>query len=150
MEVKFNVATREDIAGIIALTNECFDENSSLDYAYKIFDETKDDLNNIYVVGKLDGKIIAHAKATVVITMYEEMNTFAVLNHVCVKSEYRRNNIATKMLDEITKLCLEKDVKELKLWSKFFRKAAHACYKNYGFIMDDAGFFSKKIGEEEK
>ncbi len=146
--MKFNLATKEDIPGIIELTNECFEENSSLEYACKVFEETKNDPNNIYIVGKIDDKIVAHAKATVIITMYEEMNTFAILNHVCVKNEYRRHNIATKMLDEITKICLEKNVKELKLWSNFFRKAAHACYKRYGFVMDDAGFFSKVIKED--
>ncbi len=148
MNVKFNIATKEDVPGIIELTNECFNEETSLDFAYKKFEETKDDLNNIYIVGKINDKIVAHAKATVIITMYEHMNTFAILNHVCVKNEYRRQNIATKMLDEITKICLTKDVKELKLWSNFFRTAAHACYKNYGFVMDDAGFFTKRIASD--
>lgn len=72
------------------------------------------------------------------------MNTYAILNHVCVKEEYRRHQIATKMLDEVSKICKEKGVKTLELWSNNVRVPAHGCYKKYGFHLDDAGFFSKK------
>ena len=40
MDVKFEIAGREDIPGIIQLCNECFNETTSLEYAYKIFDKT--------------------------------------------------------------------------------------------------------------
>lgn len=33
----------------------------------------------------------------------------------------------------------------MELWSNNFRQPAHACYKNYGFIVNDAKFFSKEI-----
>lgn len=61
------------------------------------------DPNHIYLIGLDNNKIIAHSKITIIPTMYEKMNTYSILNHVCVKPEYRRHNIATKMLDEITK-----------------------------------------------
>ena len=102
--------------------------------------------NDIYVVGRVNGQVVAHAKVTVLKTMYEEMNTYAILNHVCVKSELRRHNIATKMLDYITDICKQHKCVKMALWSKNVRVAAHACYKNYGFDLDEAGFFSKKIG----
>lgn len=145
MEVKFKIATKEDVVPIIELCNECFNENTSLEYALKTFEETKDDPNNVYIIGIVDDKIVAHSKISIIKTMYENMNTYAILNHVCVKPEYRRHNIATLMLDEITKICLEKGCKKLELWSNNVRVPAHACYKKYGFNLDDAGFFSKEI-----
>lgn len=39
MNVKFRIATLEDIEGIITLCNECFNENTSLEYAKKIYKE---------------------------------------------------------------------------------------------------------------
>lgn len=148
MDIKFTIATINDVAGIIELTNEVFEENTSIEYATRVFEETKDDLNNIYIIGKVDGKTVAHAKVTIINTIYEKMNTYAILNHVCVKPEYRRHNLATLMLDEITKICKARNVVALKLWSNNVRIAAHACYKNYGFTLDEAGFFSKSIVEE--
>lgn len=145
--VEFRLATENDLEEIINLCNECFFEETSMEYARKIFEESKNDPNSLYVVGIMDGKIVAHTKITIIKTIYEKMNIYAILNHVCVKPEYRRHQIATRMLDEVTKLCLERDVKTIELWSNNVRVPAHACYKNYGFTLDDAGFFSKKISD---
>ena len=144
MNVEFRVAEEKDIENIINLCNECFFENTNPVKALEIFKKTHDD-NNIYLIGEIDGKIVAHAKITIISTIYERMGTYSILNHVCVKQEYRRNKIATKMLDEITKICIKKECKTMELWSNNVRKAAHACYRNYGFTLDDAGFFSKEI-----
>ncbi len=144
-KVTFRIANINDVEAIIKLCNECFDENTSIDYAKKIFLETQNDTNQIYLIGELNGQIIAHTKITVIPTIYEKMNTYAIINHVCVKPEYRRLNIATKMLDEVSKICKEKKCVAIELWSNNFRVPAHACYKKYGFLVNDAKFFSKDI-----
>lgn len=146
MDVKFRKATLHDIEPIIKLCNECFNEDTNIDYAKKMYIETEKDSNQIYLVGELGGEIVAHAKITVVPTIYEKMNTYSILNHVCVKPEYRRHHIATKMLEECEKICKQKNCVNMELWSMNFRSAAHACYKNFGFTVEDAGFFAKRIG----
>lgn len=145
MEVLFREATIDDVEDIITLCNECFEEETNLDYAKKVFIETMHDPNQIYLVGVVDGHIIAHTKITIIPTIYEKMNTYSIINHVCVKSEYRRHNIATQMLDEVTRICKNKGCKAIELWSNNFRVPAHACYQKYGFIVNDAKFFSKDI-----
>lgn len=145
MEVKFRPATRADLEDIIALTNECFDENTPLDYSEKIWDQTENDPNTIYLNGYLDGQLVAHVRIAIIPTIYEEMNTFAILNHVCVKPNVRRQHLGTKLLDETFKICRERGVKVIELWSKNFREAAHALYYKYGFEVVDAKFFSKDI-----
>lgn len=145
LNILFRRATSEDVEAIVDLCNECFFENTSLEYAKKSFEQTKNDPNQIYLVGIMDGKIIAHVKITVIPTMYEKMNTYSILNHVCVKEEYRRHNIATKMLDECTKISKEMGCVAMELWSNNTRVPAHACYKHYGFVVNDAKFFSKAI-----
>ena len=110
MKVEFKRATVEDVEGIIELCNECFNESNSIDYAKEIFLKTKEDENQIYVIGVVDNKIIAHTKITIIPTIYEKMNKYAILNHVCVKPEYRRHDIATKMLEECEKISKEKNV----------------------------------------
>ncbi len=145
MDIIFRIAKVDDVESIILLCNECFEEKTSLDYALKVFNETKDDKNQIYLVGIVDGKIIAHTKITIIPTIYEKMNKYAILNHVCVKPEYRRHNIATKMLDECTNICRENGCVAMELWSNNFRVPAHECYKKYGFVVNDAKFFSKEV-----
>ena len=145
MEVIFRRATFDDVEPIITLCNECFDENTSLDYAKANFKQTENDQNQIYIVGLVDGKIIAHAKLTIIPTMYEDMNTYAILNHVCVKPELRRGHIGTKMLDECFKIAKENNCKCVELWSKNFRVPAHGLYHSYGFDVMDAKFFTKDV-----
>lgn len=145
MEIKFRTATSDDVEAIINLCNECFNENTSIEYAKKVYKETENDKNQIYIIGLDNDKVIAHTKITIIPTIYEKMNTYSILNHVCVKPEYRRHNIATRMLDECAKISKEHNCVAMELWSNNFRQPAHACYKNYGFVVNDAKFFSKEI-----
>lgn len=149
MEVNFKIAKAEDIEGIIQLCNEVFLEDTKLEKALKVFEETKNDPNNIYLIGIINNQIIAHAKITIIHTMYEEMGTYSILNHVCVKPEYRRHNIATMMLNEIENICTNNGCKTMKLWSNNVRVPAHTFYKKYGFILNDAGFFSMRVREKD-
>ena len=143
--ITFKEATKDDVADIIALTNECFDEQTPVEYAEQVWAETENDQNQIYVNGYLDGELVAHAKITIIPTIYEDMNTFAILNHVCVKPSARRHHLGTKLLDEVFRICKERNVKVVELWSKNFREAAHAMYKKYGFEVVDAKFFSRPV-----
>lgn len=145
MEVNFRPATRADLEDIIALTNECFDENTPLEHAEKVWNQTENDPNTIYLNGYLGDQLVAHVRIAIIPTIYEPMNTFAILNHVCVKPDLRRHHLGTKLLDETFKICGERGVKTVELWSKNFRTAAHALYHKYGFEVVDAKFFSKDI-----
>ena len=145
MDVNFKEASYNDVEGIISLCNECFGEHTEIEEAQSIFKQTEDDDNQIYIVGVVENKIIAHMKITVIETMYKPMGTYAILNHVCVKPEYRRHQIASKMLDYCMKICKEKGCVKMELWSNNFRVPAHACYKKYGFKVEDAKFFSKEV-----
>lgn len=147
MKIKFKIATLSDIPEIVDLCNECFDENTPTEKAIKIFNETMHDPNQIYLIGIMDDKIVAHSRIAIVKTMFDGMDTFAILNHVCVKPDYRHHHIATHMLDAIKTICIQKGCCAIKLWSRNFRVPAHTCYKRFGFIADDATFFSLEIGE---
>lgn len=147
VNVTFRKMKKKDIPAVISLCNECFNEETSLTYALKTYKNHRKDPRNTYLVGMVDGKIVSHLKITIVPTIYERMNTYAILNHVCVKEEFRRHNVATRMLDEAVKIALDMGCKKVELWSNNVRTAAHACYYKYGFTLDDAGFFEKQIRE---
>lgn len=145
MNVEFRIANYEDLEGIIKLCNECFDENTSLDYARKIYKENESDKNQIYLIGILNNEIIAHTKINIIPTIYEDMNTYAILNHVCVRPDLRRGHIGTKLLDKSFAIAKENNCVCVELWSKNFRKAAHGLYHKYGFEVMDAKFFTKDV-----
>lgn len=145
MNIDFRIMEDKDLEKVIELCNLCFEENTSMEYATKMYEKSKEDSNQIYVLGEINGEVVAHLKITIIPTIYENMNTYAILNHVCVKPDYRRHKLATKMLEYTEEICKERNCVCMELWSKNFRKAAHACYKEYGFIIEDAPFFSKKI-----
>ena len=145
MNVEFRIANYDAVDGIIKLCDRCFNENTNLDYAKRIFKENESDKNQIYLIGVANNEIIAHAKINVIPTIYEDMNTYAILNHVCVKPELRREHIGTKMLDECFKIAKSHNCKCVELWSKNFREAAHGLYHSYDFEVMDAKFFTKDI-----
>lgn len=145
MKVNYRKASLEDVEKIIKLCNECFDENTSLEYATRVFKETMDDPKHYYLIGEVDGEVIAHTKITVIPTIYEKMNTYCILNHVCVRPDYRRHHIGSELLEECKKISKELGCVKMELWSNNFRQPAHACYKHYGFQVDDAKFFSIEI-----
>lgn len=145
MNIEFKIAELKDLEGIINLCNECFNEYTPLEYATKVFKENEHDKNQIYVIGVLNNEIVAHSKVNIIPTIYEDMNTYAILNHVCVKPTLRREHIGTKLLDECFKIAKNHNCKCVELWSKNFRVAAHGLYHKYGFAVMDAKFFTKDV-----
>lgn len=145
MELKFRIAKEEDIPELIRLTNACFDEHTDSTHALEVFQKTKNDPNQIYLIGLLDGKMVAHTRIAIIPTCFDGMETYAILNHVCVFPEYRRHHIATHMMQVIKKICKEKNCISVKLWSKNFRKPAHELYLREGFEIIDAKFFEQEI-----
>lgn len=145
MEVEFRIANANDLEGIVDLCNKVFEEKTTYEYAKKVFEKTQNDPNQIYLIGLTNNQIIAHTKLTIIPTIFEEMNTYCVLNHVCVDPDYRQHHIALNMLEECENIARQNNCVALKLWSMNFRVAAHSCYQKFGFQIDDAKFFTKKL-----
>ena len=141
MELHFRFAKEEDIRELIDVCNECFDETTNYDEALHIFRKTKQDSNQLYLIGLLNGKIVAHTKITIIPTIFGSMATFAILNHVCVLPSFRRHHIADYMMQVVYKVCKQRDCKSIKLWSCNFRQPAHKFYYKSGFEVLDAKFF---------
>lgn len=142
MELTLRFATREDVKELIDVCNVCFDEHTDYEKALKVFDATSKDPNQLYVIGLYQNKIVAHTKITIVPTMFDGMDTYAILNHVCVLPEFRRHHFAKYMIKAIKEICKDRGCCAIKLWSCNFRQPAHQCYLNAGFEILDAKFFT--------
>ena len=82
MDVRFKIATVDDVENIIRLCDECFDENTDLEYAKRMFLETKDNQNDIYVIGEVDGNVVAHTKITIIKTIYQTRTITATASNM--------------------------------------------------------------------
>ena len=145
MNIEFRKASIEDIPELIKLCNECFNENTTVKNALKVFLENSDDKNQIYLIGLIDNEIVAHLKINIIPTIYENMGTYAILNHVCVKKEYRRNHIGTKLLEKSFEIAKSHDCKCVELWAKNERVGAKEFYNNSHFEVMDAKFFIRNL-----
>lgn len=145
MEIKFREANIDDVSKIVALCDECFEEKTDIKMAEQNFFKTKNSDNDIYVIGEYKGEVVAHAKITVVVTMFEKTGVFSFLNHVCVSKKCRGFGIATELLNVCEKISRNHGCSEMRLWSLNKRVDAHSCYTKFGFIELDAKCFSKKI-----
>ena len=145
MNLEFKEASIENIEEIIKLCNECFNENTSLKYALKIFLENCDDKNQIYLIGIVNKEVVAHLKINIIPTIYEKMGTYAILNHVCVKKEYRRHGIGTKLLEKAFEISKEHNCKCVELWARNERVGVKEFYNNSHFEVMDAKFFIKEF-----
>lgn len=146
MGVIFRQAKSRDIEEVVDLMNECFGESTSYTFAKNVFNKTKRDKNQIHLIGIHDsGKIAAYAKITIIPCISSPMETYAILNHICVKPEFRREHIGTQLLEQCEKIARDRGANMLGLWSKNIRQPAHAMYKKFGFEIFDGPFFEKQL-----
>ena len=145
MQAIFRPVTIDDIPALVGLTNECFSENTSIEKAEQLFRAQVDDQDSIYLAGFLENQLVAFARIAIVRTPFDGMGTYAILNHVCVKPEFRRHHLGTALLSTAEDLCRDSGCSSIKLWSKNFRVPAHALYQKFGFHIINAKFFEKEL-----
>ena len=69
----------------------------------------------------------------------------AYVNAVCVLKKYQKQGIATFMLGEVEKICLEDGCTEIMLTSRSSRYNANKLYKSLGYYIYDTNVFKKKL-----
>ena len=150
-QIEFILGGEDNLEDIINLTNECFNENTTLGHATEVYFRNRLDTNpDAYVCGYLPDEsgnhtLAAFARLAFIDTPFDGMETYCILNHVCVKPEFRRHHLGTQLLEECERIAAMRNCRDLKLWSKNFRVPAHALYQKYGFKIIDAKFFEKPI-----
>ena len=69
----------------------------------------------------------------------------AYVNAVCVLKKYQKQGIATFMLGEVEKICLEDGCTEIMLTSRSSRYNANKLYKSLGYYIYDTNVFKKNL-----
>ena len=145
MDVEYKIMYFSELARTVSLCNLCFEENTKIEEAEEIYKNQKGSDKDIYLIGILNSEVVASLKITIVETIYKGLGTYAILNHICVQPDYRRQKIGTNLLSEAFRICRLKDVHAVSLWSLTTRHEAHLFYDSLGFSKDEAKFFIKSI-----
>lgn len=125
-EFRFELATLDDLDEILALENESFvDPYKEKDLIYEI---SENPLNK-YLLIKKNGLLVG---------FLDYMITFnsATINQIAVKKEYRRQGIATKLLNEMFESFpkdIEDVVETVTLEVRESNEAARKLYESVGF-----------------
>ena len=137
-------ASQEDIPEIINLYmqehwfKEGYDTN---------FITNKPDTCHI-LVAKEDGKVIGTAQVDIIHTLAFGNQPYAAIEFVVVNKEHRRKGVASKIFEQIDKICLENDCESAMLTSTIYRTEAHLFYEEMGYVAAVRGFrkeFPEKI-----
>lgn len=112
-------------------------------FRIKVLVEVSYTNQDIYVV--CDGEIVFGMCMVNYIDDIFVGKRIAYINAVCVLEKYRNHGVATFMLGEIEKLCLEDGCTEIMLTSNSKRLEANKLYHNLGYSIYDTNVFKKEI-----
>ncbi len=98
---------------------------------------------DIYVVCK-DDLILGMCMVNYIDDIFVGKRT-AYINAVCVDKQYRKHGVATFMLGEIEKMCIEDGCTEIMLTSSSKRTNANKLYKELGYNIYDTNVFKKEL-----
>lgn len=94
--------------------------------SYSILSSTLGKDAYYYFVAKIDNNIIGYISAEILIDHFD-------LLAIAVSKDYRRQNIATMLLDKLKDICKELDIKDIFLEVRCNNFPAIKFYKNSGF-----------------
>lgn len=100
--------------------------------------------NNTELVAVIDKDIVGYLTIN---KLYDSVKNikYCYINYVCVKKEYRRYHIATKLLQEVEKICRNENITYIELTSNDKRIEAQYLYQKNGYNKRDTNVFRKVI-----
>lgn len=122
MEIEISKLTNDDLDGIYEVEKDSF----PIPWPISSF---KEELNNIlatYLVAKAENKIVGY------IGMWFVMDECHITN-IAVHSKYRKNKIATKLINKLLALCKEHKTNYIMLEVRSSNIAAQNLYSKFGF-----------------
>ena len=149
MKIEISKLTHDDLEGIYEVEKDSF----PIPWPISSFEEELKNILATYLVAKIENKIVGY------IGMWFVMDECHITN-VAVHSEYRNQGIASKLINEMLKLCKEhattyimlevriNNIPAQKLYSKFnFKEEVirKGYYKNTDGTREDAIVMSKEL-----
>lgn len=124
-EIKIKKMTFEDLDAVYEIDQTSF----PVPWSKASFEEELRNLLATYLVAKLDDKIIGYIGSWMVV---DECH----ITNIAVHSDYRRNGVASKLVEELLKYCNEHGISYVLLEVRLNNFPAQKLYEKYGFHSD--------------
>lgn len=122
MKIEISKLTHDDLDGIYEVEKDAF----PIPWPISSFEEELKNLLATYLVAKIENKIVGY------IGMWFVMDECHITN-IAVHSEYRKNGIATKLINEMLKLCKEHGTNYIMLEVRASNIPAQKLYSKFNF-----------------
>lgn len=121
-QITISRMTKEDLEGVYEVEKDAF----PIPWPISSFEHELTNLLATYLVAKLNEKVVGY------IGMWFVMDECNITN-VAVHKDYRNNGIASKLIEEMLKLCKEHQTKYIMLEVRTNNIPAQKLYSKYGF-----------------
>lgn len=149
MNLVFEPLCETDLEETYKLCMESFNEGFTLDEIKKTWELCKNDSHYHFIVGKLDGKIVAYTTMIIFHNLFDGLRPLATLWYVCVDKDYRRRGIASEMFKEMERIAKEQNVEIVYFTSEWNNIGAHEFYRSQGYADTEEKAFVKYLFEED-
>ena len=120
--IKIEKMTRDDIAGLLLLEQECF----SVPWTEQSFLYALDNENALFMVAKIDGNIAGYIGS-------QEVVGEVYIDNICTSPKYRKMGVAAALLDEIISFAKHCNMILVTLEVRASNIPAISLYEKFGF-----------------
>lgn len=145
MEITFEELTDEDLEETYDLCMRVFNEKFTLEEIKKTWEICKGDSHYHFIVGKVDGKVVAYTSMIIFHDLFDGLSPIATLWYVCVDENYRRNGLAKAMFAEVERIAEEKHCEIIYFTCLKNNIGAQKFYRNVGYSDENVIAFEKDL-----
>ena len=132
MGITFEKLSENDLRETYEMCMRVFGEDNSFDGVTKVFHKCKDDSHYHFIVGKLDGKVVAYTTMVIFYNLFDGDEPVAALWYVCVDESCRRQGAATAMFRHIREIAMANGCEIIYLTANRDNVGAHRFYRQKG------------------
>lgn len=144
MSVGFRAATRDDVAGIVALLREdplgATRENAAPEIYLAAFDAVAAEPGNAMVVGEREGRVVACYQLTIISGLSRQGVRRAQIEAVRVSAALRGQGTGEALMRDAEHRARAAGCGLIQLTSDTSRERAHAFYRRLGYVASHVGF----------
>ncbi len=141
MAIEIKDLAFEEIDAVYSLTKKVFNESYDLAKIKELYNKiSKDTKTYRFLVAKDGDKVVGYTSCSMSYNLFDGDQPFMTIWWVCTDDAYRRQGIATKLLQKAEDIAKENNCGMICLLSEDFRSDAHAFYIKNGYKMNSKGF----------
>lgn len=136
----------EDDLPALAVLYKCFwGEVSSVEKMRAAFATLKDNPDYIFLVARIDGRVVGAVMGIICYELYGECRPFMVVEDVVVDEQFRRRGIGAALMHSIESVASDRGCSHIILVTDTDRHDARKFYEAGGYDPDKNKGFKKKL-----